>query len=273
MSAAVNDGQPVGRSIPRRRLIGVALVALMAGFALLGPWLIAVDPLKQDLRATLNAPGDGFLLGADHLGRSMAARLAHAARLSLSLGSVTVLSAAVPGVLLGIIAAWIGGPIDRLLTSLCDAIMALPGLLLVLIVAAFAPGAFWPLYCGIALALWVEYFRVVRTVARRRLSAPDVEAARLLGFSAAHVVRRHLLPDLAPVVVTLMSFGLSTAIVAISTLSYVGIGLKPPIPEWGSMMTELLPYYDEAPVQVLLPAGCLFLTVLGLQLAAGRDPQ
>ncbi len=151
--------------------------------------------------------------------------------------------------------------------------MALPGLLLVLIVAAFAPGAFWPLYLGIALALWVEYFRVVRTVARRRLAAPDVEAARLLGFSSAHVVRRHLLPDLAPVVITLMSFGLATAIVAISTLSYVGIGLKPPIPEWGSMMTELMPYYDEAPVQVLLPAACLFVMVLGLHLAAGQDPR
>ncbi len=274
MSAAfVDSGRTIGLAMPRRRIIGLALVGLMAAFALLGPWLIAADPLKQDLRSALNAPGDGFLLGADHLGRSMAARLAHAARLSLTLGSITVISAAVPGVLLGMVAAWRGGLVDRLLTSLCDAIMALPGLLLVLIVAAFAPGAFWPLYCGIALALWVEYFRVVRTIARRRLAAPDVEAARLLGFSAAHVVRRHLLPDLAPVVITLMSFGLSTAIVAISTLSYVGIGLKPPIPEWGSMMTELLPYYGEAPVQVLLPAGCLFLTVLGLHLAAGRDPR
>ena len=272
-AASIDGGRTAASTLRRRRAIGLALVGLMAAFALLGPWLIAVDPLKQDLRASLSPPGDGFLLGADHLGRSMAARLAHATRLSLVLGGLTVLSAAVPGILLGITAAWSGGLPDRLLSALCDGIMALPGLLLVLIVAAFAPGAFWPLYLGIALALWVEYFRVVRTVARRRLAAPDVEAARLLGFSATHVVRRHLLPELAPVVVTLMAFSLSAAIVAISTLSYVGIGLKPPTPEWGSMMTELLPFYDEAPIQVLLPAGCQFLTVFGLHLAAGQDPR
>ena len=237
-TASIQRSRTSGFAMPRRRIIGLALIGSMATFALLGPWLIPVDPLRQDLRSTLNAPGDGFLLGADHLGRSMAARLAHAARLSLTLGGITVVSAAIPGVLLGIAAAWAGGLLDRLLTSVCDAVMALPGLLLVLIVAAFAPGAFWPLYLGIALALWVEYFRVVRTVARRRLAAPDVEAARLLGFSPAHVVRRHLLPELAPVVITLMSFGLATAIVAISTLSYVGIGLKPPIPEWGSMIFD-----------------------------------
>ena len=169
MNAASIDGVPApAAALPRRRIIGLTLVGLMAGFALLGPWLIAVDPLKQDLRSALSAPGDGFVLGADHLGRSMAARLAHAARLSLVLGGITVVTAAVPGVLLGILAAWSSGFLDRFLTSLCDAVMALPGLLLVLIVAAFAPGAFWPLYLGIALALWVEYFRVVRTVARRQ---------------------------------------------------------------------------------------------------------
>lgn len=274
MIDALADTAPRSRpGWPARRLVGFTLLGFMAAFALLGPWLIPADPLKQDLRSVLMPPGDGFVLGADHLGRSMAARLAHAARLSLGLGAITVLSAAVPGVLLGIVAAWTGGWPDRALSALCDAVMALPGLLLVLIVAAFAPGAFWPLYLGLALALWVEYFRVVRTVARRRLAAPDVEAARLLGFSPAHIVRRHLLPDLAPVVTTLMAFGLAASIVAISTLSYVGIGLKPPTPEWGSMITELLPYHHEAPVQVLLPAAFLSVTVLGLHLAAGRDPR
>ncbi len=98
MSAATIQSSPSpGLALPRRRMIGLVLFGSMAAFALLGPWLIAVDPLKQDLRSTLNAPGDGFLLGADHLGRSMAARLAHAARLSLTLGGITVVSAAVPG--------------------------------------------------------------------------------------------------------------------------------------------------------------------------------
>lgn len=259
------------RRLSRRRIVGLAILAMMVGFAVLGPWLISVDPLKQDLRSVLSAPGDGYVLGADHLGRSMAARLAHAARLSLGFGLATVLAAAVPGVVLGLAAAWFGGWTDRLLSGLCDAVMALPGLLLVLIIAAFAPGAWWPLFLGLALALWVEYFRLVRTVVSRRLAAPDVEAAQLFGFSATHIARRHLLPELWPALATMMAFGFATVIVAISTLSFVGVGMRPPTPEWGSMMTELLPYHDEAPLQVLMPALCLFLTVLGLQLAAAGD--
>lgn len=145
-----------------------------------------------------------------------------------------MLAAACPGIVLGLLAAWFGGVADRVLSALCDAIMALPGLLLVLIVAAFAPGAFWPLFLGLALALWVEYFRLVRTIAIRRLAAPDVEAARLFGFSASHVVRRHLLPELWPALATLMAFGFAAVIVAISTLSFIGIGMRPPTPEWGA---------------------------------------
>lgn len=258
--------------LPRRRLIGLMILLAMAAFAIFGPWLIVADPLKQNLSAALAGPGEaGYWLGADHLGRSMAARLAHAARLSLGFGLVTVLAAACPGIVLGLLAAWFGGVADRVLSALCDAIMALPGLLLVLIVAAFAPGAFWPLFLGLALALWVEYFRLVRTIAIRRLAAPDVEAARLFGFSASHVVRRHLLPELWPALATLMAFGFAAVIVAISTLSFIGIGMRPPTPEWGSMMTELLPYHMEAPLQVLMPALLLLLTVLGAQLAADGD--
>jgi peptide/nickel transport system permease protein len=253
-------------------MAGFAILIAMAAFAIFGPWLNEADPLKQDLRAVLVGPGEaGYLLGTDHLGRSMTARLAHAARLSLGFGVITVLAAALPGVVLGLLAAWFGGWIDRILSAFCDAIMALPGLLLVLIVAAFAPGAFWPLFLGLALALWVEYFRLVRAIASRRLASPDVEAAKLFGFTAAHVVRRHLLPELWSALATLMAFGFAAVIVAISTLSFIGIGMRPPTPEWGSMMTELLPYHMEAPLQVLMPAMCLFLTVLGLQLAADGD--
>ncbi|MGL4636715.1 MAG: ABC transporter permease [Beijerinckiaceae bacterium] len=254
---------------PRRRLVGLSILAVMIGLAVLGPLLISADPLRQDLRATLTAPGQGYVLGTDHLGRSMVARLAHAARLSLGFGFITVLAAALPGIALGLTAAWFGGWIDRVLASLCDAVMALPGLLLVLIIAAFSPGAWWPLFLGLALALWVEYFRLVRTIASGRLAAPDVEAARLFGFSGLHVMRRHLLPELWPALTTLMALSFAAVIVAVSTLSFVGVGMRPPTPEWGSMMTELLPFHDEAPLQVLMPAMCLFLTVLGLQLAAG----
>jgi peptide/nickel transport system permease protein len=265
--------RPDRRPAVGRRTVGLALLACVAVFAFAGPTLIAADPLRQDLRAVLLPPGGAHWLGTDHLGRSMLARLAHAARLSLSLGALTVLAAALPGTALGLLAAWRGGWTDRMLSALCDGLMALPGLLLVMILATLSPGETWPLFLGLALVLWVENFRVVRTVARGRLMAPDVEAARLFGFGPVHIVRRHLLPDLLPMLVTLAAFGLATVVVAVSTLSFVGIGLRPPTPELGSMMTELLPHHAEAPLQVLMPAALLCLTVLGLHLAAARDAE
>jgi peptide/nickel transport system permease protein len=274
-AAAVPDaGRRTGRRpAVGRRTVGLAILACVALFAFAGPALIAADPLRQDLRAFLLPPGGAHWLGTDHLGRSMLARLAHAARLSLSLGALTVLAAVVPGTVLGLLAAWRGGWTDRVLSALCDGLMALPGLLLVMILATLSPGETWPLFLGLALVLWVENFRVVRTVARGRLMAPDVEAARLFGFGPVHIVRRHLLPDLLPMLVTLAAFGLATVVVAVSTLSFVGIGLRPPTPELGSMMTELLPHHAEAPLQVLMPAALLCLTVLGLHLAAARDAE
>jgi peptide/nickel transport system permease protein len=150
--------------------------------------------------------------------------------------------------------------------ALADGVMALPGLLLVVLFAAFAPGEFLPLYIGLSLALWVEYFRVTRSVASSLLARPAVEAARLFGFGPWHVLRHHLLPELAPMLLTLLAFSAAAAVTAVSALAFVGIGLRPPTPEWGSMMTELLPYHEEAPLQVLLPGLLLALTVLGLQL-------
>jgi peptide/nickel transport system permease protein len=249
--------------------IGWALLGAILLFGLLGP-LLAGDPLRQDLSATLRAPGPGHWLGTDHFGRDMLARLAHATRLSLGFALVAALAAAVPGVLLGLLAAWSGGLAERALVAFADAVMALPGLLLVVLFAAFAPGAFLPLYLGLSLALWVEYFRLTRGVAASLLARPQVEAARLFGFGPWHVLRHHLLPELAPLLGTLLAFSAATAVTAISALAFVGIGLRPPTPEWGSMMTELLPFHAEAPLQVLLPGLLLAATVLGLQLVARR---
>lgn len=245
---------------------GLVLLLLVAGFALLGPLVIDTDPARQQLARYLETPSLAEPLGLDQLGRSMLARLAHGARLSLSLALLSVLSAAIPGSLIGLLAAWCGGWTERVLAALADAVLALPGLLLVLLLAAFAPGGFWPLYVGISLALWVEYFRVVRAASRILLASPQVEASRLLGFGALYIVRCHLLPALLPRLLTLVRFGLAGAVLAMSALGFVGVGLQPPTPELGVMMIELLPYYREAPWLVASPVLVLFLGLLGLLL-------
>ena len=265
--------EPEARRWSTAQIAGVLLVVLIVLFAGLGPWLLDADPARQQLARFLEAPSLAHPLGYDQLGRDMLARLVHGTRLSLSLAVVSVLSAAIPGVLIGLLAAWCGGWVERVLAAFADAVLALPGLLLVLLLAAFAPGGFWPLYVGISLALWVEYFRVVRAASRILLASPQVEASRLLGFGPGYIVRRHLLPALLPRLFTLMRFGLAGAVLAMSALGFVGVGLQPPTPELGVMMIELLPYYREAPWLLGAPVGVLFLTLLGLLLLSPQKGQ
>ncbi|CAM5411047.1 ABC transporter permease [Thauera mechernichensis] len=260
----------VDLALTRRQRIGAALLVAIALFCAAGPALVG-DPRVLDLMNFLSAPGLEHWLGTDHLGRSMVARLAHAGQLSLGLAALSVLSAAIPGVLLGIVAAWRGGWLERACVVLADSVLALPGLLLVLLLATLAPGAFWPLYLGLALAFWVEYFRVVRASARSILASPAVEASRLLGFGTFYLVRSHVWPELRPVLLTLASFGMAAAVLAMAALGFVGVGIKPPRPELGVMMIELLPYYQEAPWLIAAPVLLLTLTLLGLVLIRPQE--
>ncbi|MEL6266080.1 MAG: ABC transporter permease [Pseudomonadota bacterium] len=245
------------------------MLAALGVSALAGPGLVGTDPARQSLMETLAGPSADHPLGTDHLGRDMAARLLSGAQLSLSLAILSVLTAALPGTALGVLAAWAGGWTDRALGVLADAVLALPGLLLVLMLAAIAPGSWWALYVGISLTLWVEYFRYTRQRARVALAAPAIEASRLLGFGPAYIVRRHLVPDLVPGLMTIAAFGAATAVTAVAALGFVSVGIRPPTAEWGVMMTELLPYWREAPWLILQPVACLVITVLALHLAVG----
>lgn len=255
----------------RRRLAGAALLATIVAFALLGPLLTSHDPARQDLMRVLEPPSLLHPLGTDHLGRSMLARLAAATRLSLGTALLAVGSAAILGNVLGVLAAWRGGWVDRLCGAAAEAVLALPGLLLVLLLAALAPGSYLPLYLGLSIVLWVEYFRVVRATSSVILAGPQVEASRLLGFGMVYVARRHLLPALAPTVGTLLAFGAGSAVLSLAALGFVGVGIRPPTAEWGIMMTELFPYYQEAPWLFAQPVALLAETVAGLALLADRD--
>jgi len=253
------------------RIIGATLLLFMAILAVLGPDALGLDPAKQSLRYTLSPPDSNYILGTDHLGRDMAARIISGARLSLSLAFLAVLTAALPGIALGILAAWRGGWLEQLINAFCNSILALPGLLLVLLLAAISPGSWWALYVGISLTLWVEYYRYTRERSRTLLSSSAVEASRLLGFGPIHILRRHLFPDLAPGLFTLAAFGIASSVTAMAALGFVSVGIRPPTAEWGVMMTELLPYWREAPWLILQPVVCLVLTVLSVHLAVGTS--
>lgn len=249
--------------------LGFSLMGCLAIAAIGGPDLIGANPAKQSLLATLERPSLDHPLGTDHLGRDMAARLLSGAQLSLSLAFLSVITAGLPGAILGVLAAWFGGWTDRILGAFADAVLALPGLLLVLMLAAISPGSWWALYAGISLTLWVEYFRYTRQRARIVMAEPSVEASRMLGLSPWLLMRRHLIPEIGPGLLTIAAFGAATAVTAVAALGFVSVGVRPPTAEWGVMMTELLPYWREAPFLILQPVACLVITVLALHLSVG----
>ncbi|SDG07699.1 ABC transporter permease [Phytopseudomonas seleniipraecipitans] len=271
LDIAIDDAAPQPRATSR--LIGVAILASLIAFAVCVPLFWGVDIARQDYNAILSVPAGAHPLGTDHLGRDMLARLAAAVRLSLGLALVSVATAAIPGVLLGILAAWKGGMTDKCLGLLAEMFLALPGLLLVLLIVAIHPGSFLALYGAVALVLWIEYFRMTRALSRTVLASPAVAASRLLGFGPLYIIRRHLWPELASVLMTIAAFGAASAIMAIAALGFVSVGVRPPTAELGLMITELLPYFAEAPVIIALPILVIFLIVLSLMLiAGGRKP-
>lgn len=247
------------RRRPLARRVALLGLALLAAFAIVGP-LVLADPAAQDLSRFLERPSASEPLGRDDYGRSVLARLAHATRLSLTLSALCVATALLLGTVAGIASAWFGGWIDAVLRAVSEAFVAVPALLVVLLVSALASGgSLWALYLGLALAQWVEYFRVVRARSGLVLGSPAVEAAGLLELGPAHVVRRHLWPDLRPLLGTLAALGMVTSILAMSTLGFVKVGLQPPRAELGLMITESFPFYDVAPWMSLAPIAVLFL--------------
>lgn len=242
-----------------------ALLVLLAlaAFAGLSPWWLP-DPHLQDLEAVLQTPSARHWLGTDAFGRSALARLAEGTRVSLLLAMGSALVAAVAGTVLGVVATARPGWPNRLLQAAGDAVMALPALLWVLLLSALDPGEKWPLYMGLVLTAWVEFFRTTRASVGVLLAGPQVQAGRLLGFGPVYITRHHLWPEIRPAVVALTAFAMCNAVLAVAAMGFVGIGLRPPGAELGLLMTEALPYSDDAPQLLLAPIAVLLLCVVAL---------
>lgn len=258
------------RQLTKTQLIGGLLLADVLILAFLQPYYYPMDIGLQDLSNRLAMPSELSWLGTDHLGRDMFARLASAIRLSFSLSLFSVACALVAGLVSGILAGFFGGWIDRIFSFVCDIVMALPGLLLILLFAALAPGEFWTLYLGISLVMWVEFFRVVRAISQTMASSSEIQSSRLMGMGIFYCFKRHLFPRLLPMVLTLSAFSMGSAILALATLGFVSVGLRPPTAELGLMMTELFPYYYQAPHIFIQPVLAVFVLVLSCQLLSGR---
>jgi len=240
----------------------VVLLAVLA--AIFAPLVSPYDPLQQDLARILAPPGGDHLLGTDNVGRDILARVIWGTRVSLVAGFVSVAIAAVVGSLLGLGAGFWGGRVDGGVMRLMDAILAFPPLVLALALGAVLGAGL----TGVLIALGVVYTPTFARLMRGQVltikAREYVEAARVLGAPNWRIVRRHVLPNAATPIVVQASLSVAFAILAEASLSFLGLGIQPPEPSWGSMINAGRGYLQQAPWIVFGPGAALFVTVLGL---------
>lgn len=242
------------------------MLVLLALTALVGPALPAWDPLAVDLPGRLRPPSAAHLLGQDALGRDVLARLIAGARLSLGVGAAVVALTLAAGVALGALAGYAGGRVDEALSRAIDVLLAFPGLLLAIFLAAVLGPGVGHAVVALAILGWTGYARLTRSQVAGLRRRDFVQAAEALGATPGRVVVRHLLPLTAPALIVQATFGLSSAVLAEASLSFLGLGAPPPTPSWGAMLNEGRSFLLVAPHLTLFPGLALALTVLALQL-------
>jgi len=264
--------------VSRHRGLSCAIwpLATLAVIAVTGPFLAPHDPNGQDLARIMEAPSVRHWLGTDQVGRDVFSRVLAGAPHSLGLAVTCVGFSASLGVLLGLFAASARSVPKAFIMRLADLFLAFPGLLLALLFAGFLGGGVWAMLFGLSLALWPQYARMAEAVGSAVLREGHVEAAQLAGFGSHAILLRHVLPRVLRTVLPLATLGVGTAIMSISSLGFLGLGLQPPTPEWGAMISELLPFLADGLTQMAAPCGMIFVSVLsitlvGRALAAGRN--
>jgi peptide/nickel transport system permease protein len=251
-----------------RRSSGIAALALaiLFGVAAAAPFVAPYDPTAQDLDSRYQPPERGHLLGTDAFGRDILSRIIWGARISLLVGIVVVILATTAGGLLGVTAGYVGGRIDRGLMFIVDMLMAFPLLLLALaFIATLGPGLF-NVMMAIALGSLPIFARVMRAETRAIRDRDFVAAARSIGASHPHIIWRYILPNIMASIIVLATTRIGTAILTEASLSFLGLGIRPPTPSWGIMAAEGRAYLEQAPWMALIPGVTVMITLLSFNL-------
>ncbi len=268
---------PVHRFPPLRIVaFGFAPLALMLLMALLGPLLLTVDPNRQVLSAAYARPSAEYLLGADNLGRSIAARLVAGTRVSLGIAFSGVIASLATGLTLGFWAAFRPGWTRQIIMRLADVIIACPSLLFVILVSSLLGGGIGPILFGLWMSQWPGFARLTVAIAGRELASDHVEASSLLGFGSLYIFRTHVLPAVNPYLFSLGALSVGANVLTISSVGFLGLGLKPPDAEWGAMIAGTMTFFRTYPHMVLAPAAAILActlsaTVLGEFYGARRQ--
>jgi len=262
----------------RLAVAGAIVIILIALASIIVPLVSPYEFDEQNLNAILEGPSHAHLLGTDGLGRDVFTRLFYGARTSLAVGIFVQFIVLAIGLPIGALAGYAGGRVDNLLMRFVDVMFAFPDLLLIILIRAILGGSIYMIFLAIGLVAWVNLARLVRGQILSLKQRDFITAARAMGGSGPYITLRHLLPNSLGPVIVLVTFGIPRAIFAEAALSYIGIGVKPPTPSWGTMIQDGYNNIFGAPYLVLFPAiavGILMLafTFLGDGLRDALDPR
>lgn len=263
-----SSGARLRRAFLRHRMgmAGLVIVSLYMAAALLAPWLASWNPDAVDLRNVAKPPSLLHPFGTDHLGRDLLSRTLYGARTSLLLGFCVVAIATVAGVTLGALAGFYRGATERCVIFVTDVMMTLPSIVTALAVVTIVGSGLWTTITAIAIASLPRLIRVARAAVLPVSEQEFVQGARSLGASSGYIIFRHVLPNALSPIIVQASLLMAEAVLVAAGLGFLGLGVKPPLAEWGQMLAEGRSYLRSAPHISIFPGLAIILLVLGLNL-------
>ncbi len=250
----------------RAAVFGLAIVLLAVALALLAPWVAPYDPLQTSFTLVRKAPSATHWFGTDEVGRDILARVVWGARASLAAGVISVAIAIGIGVPLGMLAGYVGGLTDALISRITDAMLACPFLILAIALAAFLGPSLTNAMIAIGITATPIFVRLARGQVIAVRSEDYVEAARTVGNPPWRILARHIGPNIAPPIIVQATLAIAAAIIAEASLSFLGLGQQPPAPSWGSMLNIAQRFLVQAPWMAIYPGLAIFVTVLAFNL-------
>jgi peptide/nickel transport system permease protein len=243
--------------------VGAAIVLLTVVGAIIAPWAVPYDPSGQELALRLERPSLEHPFGLDELGRDILSRVLAGARISLFVGLTVVGISSFVGVLLGSIAGYFGGWIDDVISRTIDVLLAFPGILLAIALVAVLGPSLTNVVMALSVIGWVGYARLVRGQVLKSRELEFVQAARALGAGTPRILIRHVVPTTMPAVMVQATLGMAGAILAEASLSFLGLGVQPPTPSWGTMLNGGRLHLLDAPHLTIFPGAAIAALVLG----------
>lgn len=247
-------------------IIGLVILILFFAMALIGPSLCKYDPLAQDTTIIGKGPSAAHWFGTDYLGRDIFTRIVYGARISLAISFTGVLSGSFIGIILGVCAGYFGGAVDAVISRLIDVMLAFPGLLLAIVIVAILGNGTQNTIVAIAVFAIPSIARMVRGVVISNKDAQYIGAAKVMGESSWRIIFTHIIPNSVSQIIVNITLNLGTAILTSSSLSFLGLGVQPPNPEWGAMLNKGKDVLSTNPWEAIFPGLAITLVVMSFSL-------